>query len=409
MTDRQLKLPARRRFLSELGSGAVAAALGAKLLGAGKALGQEVRIPGFEQARDYAADKPWEPVSNRKLRVGIVGYGVCRFGAQFGFQDHPNVDIVAVSDLVPERCAALAKAVRCDKTYPSLEELVKDDAIEAVFVATDAPSHARHSLEVLKHGKHVAVAVPAFFGEELEEADKLLEAVKTTGLNYMMFETSCYHAGLHAMRQIYRAGGLGEIVYSEGEYYHYMATPIDSFRGWRVGLPPLWYPTHSTAYHLGVTGGSFVEVSCMGMPSIVPHLMPENNPYKNPFGTEIALLRTSEGGMSRMTCSWDTPGLGGEKGRVRGQRGSMDGMSYQGLEKEFPPLRRPPLPPSVAAGGHGGSHGPLGNEFVTSILQQRKPLIDIAWALNMTAPGVIAHRSALKDGELMKIPQYKFE
>ena len=78
------------------------------------------------------------------------------------------------------------------------------------------------------------------------------------------------------MRQLYRVGGPGEIVYSEGEYYHYMATPIDSFRGWRVGLPPMWYPTHSTAYHIGVTGGSYTEVSCMGMPSIVSHLMPAN-------------------------------------------------------------------------------------------------------------------------------------
>jgi hypothetical protein len=60
----------------------------------------------------------------------------------------------------------------------------------------------------------------------------------------------------------------------------------------------------------------------------------------------------------------------------------------------------------MTAGGHGGSHGPLGNEFVSSILEERKPLIDIAWALNMTVPGIIAHRSALKDGELLKIPQY---
>jgi hypothetical protein len=275
MNEVPSKFPARRRFLAELGSGAAAAALGAGLLGSGKAFGQEVRIPGFEQARDYESDKAWEPVSDRKIRVGIVGYGVCRFGAAFGFQDHPNVHIVAVSDLIPDRCQALAEAVRCEKTYPSLEELVKDDAIEAVFVATDAPSHARHCLEVLQHGKHVAMAVPAFWGEEFEAADRLLEAVKTTGRNYMMFETSCYHADLYAMRQIYRAGGFGEIVYSEGEYYHYIPDRFPSFREWRPGCPPLWYPTHSTAYHIGVTGGSFTEVSCMGMPSIVPHLMPD--------------------------------------------------------------------------------------------------------------------------------------
>ena len=107
----------------------------------------------------------------------------------------------------------LAKACRCEKTYPSLEELVKDDTIEAVFVATDAPSHAKHCIDVLKHGKHVASAVPAVFGS-LEDADKLLEAVKSSGRKYMMFETSAFHDDCHAMRQIYRAGGFGKLIYT---------------------------------------------------------------------------------------------------------------------------------------------------------------------------------------------------
>jgi hypothetical protein len=69
-------------------------------------------------------------------------------------------------------------------------------------------------------------------------------------------------------------------------------------------------------------------------------------------------------------------------------------------------LAKPPLPPKVSPGGHGGSHGYLCEEFVTSILKGRTPLVNIAWALNMTAAGIVAHQSALKDGESLKIPQY---
>ena len=94
-------------------------------------------------------------------------------------------------------------------------------------------------------------------------------------------------------------------------------------------------------------------------------------------------------------------------GRIRGQRGSFYGK-YDGLEKNLPPIKRPPLPPTVDPGGHGGSHGYLTNEFVSAILEDRKPLVDIAMALNLTAAGIVAHQSALKDGELMKIPQYRF-
>jgi predicted dehydrogenase len=393
----------RRSFLQAVGVGAAAAGL------TGSTYAQEKKkktIQGFEESpTDPNASKDWKPVSDRKIRVGIVGYGVCRFGAAFSFQDHPNVEVVAVSDLFPDRCAELAKACRCQKTYPSLEELVKDDTIEAVFCATDAPSHARHCIEVLRHGKHVATAVPAVHGS-LEDAEELFEVVKSSDRKYMMFETSYFHEDLHAMRVIYQAGGFGKLVYCEGEYYHDSVEQIDSYNGWRIGLPPQWYPTHSNAYYTGVSGGSFTEVSCMGIPSLKELLQPANNRYKNPFGTEIALFRTSEGGMARMAVSWDTPGDSGEKGRIRGQKGTYYGQ-YQGLEKKLPATTRPPLPPGVQAGGHGGSHGQLSNEFVTAILEDRKPLVDIAQALNMTVAGVVAHQSALKDGELLKIPQYK--
>ena len=46
------------------------------------------------------------------------------------------------------------------------------------------------------------------------------------------------------------------------------------------------------------------------------------------------------------------------------------------------------------------------NEFVTAILEDRQPLVNIALALNMTVAGIVAHQSALKDGQLLKIPQY---
>jgi predicted dehydrogenase len=376
------------------------------MLAAGKGAAEEV-IQGFgDTATNTDTAAVWQPFSDRKLRVGIVGYGVCKFGAAFGFQDHPNVEIVAVSDLIPERCQALAAACRCAKTYPSLEELVKDPNIEAVFVATDAPSHARHCIEVVKHGKHAACAVPAAFGS-LEEADDLFEAVKKSGMTYMMFETSAFHDGCFAMRKIYQAGGFGKIIYAEGEYYHYMVPPVDSFNGWRIGLPPQWYPTHSNAYYSCVTGQMFTSVSCVGVPCKIEEFHAENNRYRNPFGTEVALLSTSDGGSARMVVSWDTPGYHGETGRVRGELGSMQGVHFDGLEHIDPDtLKKPPLPPGMDAGGHGGSHGYLCNEFVESILLNRKPLVDITLSLNMTAAGIQSHRSALKDGKLLKIPQW---
>jgi predicted dehydrogenase len=383
----------RREFVRSVSAGS----LGALLSG-----GLAANAVAAESAK---AEKKWQPVSDRKIRVGIVGYGVCRFGAAFSFQDHPNVQVVAVSDLFADRREALAKACRCGKTYESLEVLVKDPAIEAVFVATDAASHARHCMEVLSHGKHVMCAVPAVLGS-VEDAAQLAETVKKTGLKYMMAETSYFRPDCYAMRTIYRAGGLGRIVYSEGEYYHHTTTQIDSYKEWRVGLPPLWYPTHSTAYYVGVTGKRFTSVSCQGFRGAAPKYKPGGNKYNNPFADEIALFQTSEGGVSRMLMAHSINGLVVETGRVFGERGWFDATGYHGAEKNLPDTTRSPLPPGVAPGGHGGSHGYLAHEFVNAILDDRQPAVSIYEALAMTVSGIIAHQSALKDGETLKVPQF---
>ena len=383
----------RREVLAGFG----ASTLGAVLAGS---------FPGRSLAAAAGgAGKTWKPVSDRKVRVGIVGYGYCRFGAQFGFQNHPNVQVVAVSDLIPSRRAGLMKACRCDKSYESLEALVKDPRIEAVFVATDAPSHARHCIDVLTHGKHAMSAVPATFGS-IAEGEKLLETVKKTGLKYQMAETSSFRNDCYAMRQVYQAGGFGKLIYSEGEYYHYGPKPLPSYKGWRTGCPPLWYPTHSTAYYVGVTGKRFTSVSCGGFDSGFDAYKPGANKYKNAFSDEVALFQTSEGGMSRILMCKGILGRLVETGRVFGQRGWMEGTTYRGALKKLPRTQRPPLPPGVPAGGHGGSHGLLMNEFITAIQADRQPMVDIYESLAMTVPGIVAHSSALKDGETMTVPQY---
>ena len=380
-------------------------------------------IPGFDNTRTtYDTAKPWKPFSDRKIRVGLVGYGLCKFSAEFDFQNHPNVEVVAVSDLVPDRRAALAERVKCPTTYPSLEELVKDDRIEAVFVATDAPSHARHSIEVLNHGKHVSTAVPAFRGD-IEDAERLLECVKkNSGLVYAMFETSVFHDDLYAMEKLCAAGVFGHIVYCEGEYCHphtLGAPPLESYNDWRRMGAPMWYPTHATAYYVGVTHGSFVEVSCLGT-ALFDKSKRQPNAIGNIFNSEVGLFRTSEGGLCRIIiCGSQGEYL--EAGRLRGEYAGYDwhngrssgfvgdAAGKQRLKEAMAKglqTKKYALPPGVSPGGHGGSHGYLADDFIDAILRKRRPAVDVIDALNMTTPGYYAHLSAMKDGEIKKIPQY---
>ncbi len=401
----------RRSFLA---ASAAVAATGASLLDAVPAA---EGIAGFDQTQtDYDRTQEWKPFSDRKVRVGIVGHGVCQFGLAFDLQNHPNVELVAVSDLFPDRCAEMARKAKCAKTYPSLEEMVMDDSIEAIYCATDAPAHAKHAVLCLEHGKHVATAVPAFRGD-IEDAERLLECCqRNPGLVYAMFETSTFHDDLYAMEKLFAAGVFGRIVYSEGEYCHphsLGAPTLGSHKDWRKNGCPMWYPTHATAYYVGVTHQGLVDVSCQGTPYFdearrVP------NAIGNIFKSEVGLFRTAEGGLSRMIICY-SQGEYLEAGRIRGEYagfnqtfvGDATGKKrYDEAIKNGLQIKKYALPPGVQPGGHGGSHGYLGDDFIDAILRGRKPTVDVIDALNMTVPGYYAHLSAMKDGETMKIPQY---
>ncbi len=391
-------------------------------LTAGMATAGMFNLMGYLQADENEPAKEWQPYTDRKIRVGLVGYGVCKFAAHFEFQNHPNVEVVAVSDLFPDRCAELSEVVRCEKTYPSLEEMVKDDSIEAIFCATDAPNHAKHAILCMEHGKHVCHAVPVFYGD-IDDAERLLECCKKhPDLKYAMFETSSFHQDLYTMEKIYQAGVFGKLIYSEGEYAHPASVgdpPLGSYLNWRAHGAPMWYPTHASSYYITVTHGYFTEVTAYGIAPLTGEAVP--NQCGNIFKTEVGLFRTNEGGVFRLSRG-ASQGEYLEAGRVRGEyagfdshnervngfagdetgRNRLDEAIKNGLE-----LKRYPLPPSVNAGGHGGSHGYLSDDFINAILQDRQPKVGIIDALNMTVPGYYAHLSAVKDGETMKIPYYQ--
>ncbi|HUW56202.1 MAG TPA: hypothetical protein VMZ92_06170, partial [Planctomycetota bacterium] len=77
---------------------------------------------------------------------------------------------------------------------------------------------------------------------------------------------------------------------------------------------------------------------------------------------------------------------------------------------------RDPLPTEVVEafagpgkdfyGGHGGSHAYLVHEFVDAIAHERTPAINAWEAVRYMAAGVMAHKSALKDGEILDVPDW---
>ena len=368
-----------------------------------------------------------------KVRIGIAGG---RFGLQFQWHEHPDCIVEAVTDLLPDRKAALMKTYRCAKSYNSLEEMVKDLNIDAIGIFTPAPDHVRHVKLAMKHGKHVISAVPAACGT-MEEAYELLDIVETTGLTYMMAETSYYQQFAMSARKFYQEGKFGNLYHCESFYQHDGLERLffnpDGSKTWRYGFPPMHYPTHCTAHLVGVTGERLVEVSCHGWGDDSPIL--KDNDYNNPFWNNTAMFKTDRGNSFYCKVWWKGAHMGSERAEWVGDKMSFYGpdrtYSSQPIivsrteekdadEAGFVRSRTRPEPydqvewymtdmlpePLRHTSGHHGSHTFLTHEFISALKEGRAPTVDIYEALSYTVPGIIAHQSALKDGETLTVPVF---
>jgi hypothetical protein len=56
--------------------------------------------------------------------------------------------------------------------------------------------------------------------------------------------------------------------------------------------------------------------------------------------------------------------------------------------------------------GHGGAHPQIIHEFVSACLLGRKPSVDVYQAAAISSAGIVGFQSALKHGELLKIPDF---
>jgi len=367
------------------------------------------------------------PVSDRKIRVGVVGG---RFGLSFYFHEHPNCIVEAVSDLYEDRRERLMKTYQCQKSYESLEKLLRDPKVEAVGLFTPAPDHARHVIMSLNAGKHVLSAVPLALN--MQDCQMVLETVKRTGLTYMMAETSTYMQPVITAKKLYRQGDFGNIFSSAAQYYHPGLEELyfeDGKPTWRHGLPPMLYPTHTTAHIVAVTGERLTTVTCLGWGDDSPWL--KGNMYGNPFWNETAFFKTNKRNAFICEVCWKGAIAGTERGEWRGDKMSFyseykglgthkiisvenrTGTDSGGFTVAKPKMEmyqqelwwKTMLPePMRHPTGHDDSHCFITHEFISSIIENRKPEVDVHEALAYTVPGIIAHESALKNGEMMNIP-----
>ena len=398
------------------------------------------------------------------IHLGLVGLG--QFGQAFAdlFRSHPAVDRIILCDREPERMTAIASRRGWDKKFNerdmvnTLEDLLRTD-VDAVVIITQPWLHAPQCVQAMEAGKHVYSAVPIISvpdGDEiLDWCERIVETCRRTGQFYMLGETTYYRPETMFCRRKAADGAFGHFVYAEGEYFHDVdaacnlrevyrnRTASASGKEWTdkkrryvaAGIldGPMHYPTHSTCGPVSVMNAHAVKVTAYG------YANRNDDPFFDDaaFSDEVALFQMSNGASVRICEFRELAGSfhHDETFRIVGTRGTYaERVWKENFRTNSSPARplqttaltdqdmRDPLPPEVALAfkriedpeatdhadftpaGHGGSHPYLVHEFVDAVVNQRQPAINAWEASRYMIMGVMAHKSALRDGETLDVP-----
>jgi len=166
------------------------------------------------------------PVSLQWGLIGTSGFADRIFAP--ALQQSGQV-LVGAAGSTPEHSGSFAERHGCPHTYDSVEDLLADPEIDAVWIASPNYLHQSHIASALSHGKHVLAEKPlATTGVAAESLASLAESAdRRLGVGYQ----ARFHPGLRDLREQVQAGGLGKVAFIRASWQtQYPALP----REWRL-------------------------------------------------------------------------------------------------------------------------------------------------------------------------------
>jgi len=195
----------------------------------------------------------------KPLRWGILGTGriAHTFASDLQFSDEGIV--AAVGSRSKQSADTFAKEYDAPRNFGSYEELVADDEVDAIYVATPHPMHFENASLALKHGK--PVLVEKAFTMSAQEARDLVALARSKNLFLMEAMWTRFLPHVVAIRELVSKGYLGDIVNVEADHGKWFEEDPES----RLFAPELG---GSALLDLGVYPVSFASM-LLGAPSRV--------------------------------------------------------------------------------------------------------------------------------------------
>ncbi|HWB11757.1 MAG TPA: Gfo/Idh/MocA family oxidoreductase [Pirellulales bacterium] len=368
-----------------------------------------------------------------RFNVAIIGLG---FGAEFIpiYQRHPHARMYAICQRTGKKLKEVGDAFGIEKRFTRYEDVLADPEVDFVHINTPIPDHAPQAIAALKAGKHVMSTVP--MATSIEECEQIVKLVKQTGLKYMMAETVVYAREFLFVKELYDKGELGKIQFLQASHQQDM----DGWPNYWPGLPPMHYATHCVGPCLALTRAEAEYVSCFGSGTIRQELIAK---YNSPFAVETTHIKFRNSDLTaRIYRSlFDTARQYRESFDVYGTKKAFEWPLIEGEEPVIHTAKKPepeipqrvkvpdyahllpePIRPFTTGGvydagehqhlsfvqgaGHGGSHPHLAHEFLSALAEDRDPYPNGVQSANWTCVGICAHQSALKGGEIVRLPEF---
>ena len=149
--------------------------------------------------------------ADARVRVGVVGLGYWGPNLVRVLNEAATAEAAWMCDLRPELLEALGRRFPAVRQTQDLDEMLEDDSVDAVAVVTPVSTHHDLAMRALKAGKHVFVEKPLAPSSDL--AIDLIRAADERGLVLMPGHTFLYSPPVNRIRELIRAGELGEIYF----------------------------------------------------------------------------------------------------------------------------------------------------------------------------------------------------
>jgi predicted dehydrogenase len=143
--------------------------------------------------------------------VGVVGLGYWGPNLARNFDRLPDAELTWLCDASEEALTRWGPAFPSARTTTEFDDLLNDDALEAVVIATPVPTHADLAIRVLAAGKHCFVEKPLARSEQ--EAEAVVEAARAASRVLMVGHLLEYHPGVERLTELVRSGELGDLRY----------------------------------------------------------------------------------------------------------------------------------------------------------------------------------------------------